>query len=75
MLPLPLTPLDNCLNLVKVVGVLDGGEFPIENGKALQFIYSSKQFKTKGALAAGTATTNVYRNAHFKKTMKAMQTP
>ncbi|KAH0737927.1 hypothetical protein KY290_036632 [Solanum tuberosum] len=50
-------------------------EFPIENGKALQFIYSSKQFKTKGALAAGTATTNVYRNAHFKKTMKAMQTP
>ncbi|KAL0464889.1 UNVERIFIED_CONTAM: Jasmonoyl--L-amino acid synthetase JAR4 [Sesamum latifolium] len=45
------------------------------NGKALQFIYSSKQFKTKGGLTAGTATTNVYRNAQFKKTMKAMQTP
>lgn len=41
----------------------------------MQFIYSSKQFKTKGGLAAGTATTNVYRNAKFKKTMKAMQTP
>ncbi|KAG5595437.1 hypothetical protein H5410_036669, partial [Solanum commersonii] len=33
-------------------------EFPIENRKALQFISSSKQFKTKGGLAAGTATTN-----------------
>lgn len=41
----------------------------------MQFIYSSKQFKTKGGLAAGTATTNVYRNAEFKKTMRAMQTP
>ncbi|KAM7476505.1 hypothetical protein LguiB_023748 [Lonicera macranthoides] len=48
-------------------------EFPILNGKALQFIYSSKQFKTKGCLTAGTATTNVIRNSHFKKTMKSMQ--
>ncbi|XP_073311772.1 jasmonoyl--L-amino acid synthetase JAR6-like isoform X2 [Primulina huaijiensis] len=50
-------------------------EYPIGNGKALQFIYSSKQFKTKGGLTAGTATTNVYRNPQFKKTMSAMQTP
>nr|WQG15584.1 jasmonyl-isoleucine synthase [Catharanthus roseus] len=50
-------------------------EFPVRNGKCLQFIYSSKQFKTKGGLAAGTATTNVYRDPKFKKTMKAMQTP
>ncbi|XP_043716690.1 jasmonoyl--L-amino acid synthetase JAR6-like [Telopea speciosissima] len=48
-------------------------EFPIVNGKALQFIYSSKQFKTKGGLAAGTATTNVYRSSQFKKTMKSIQ--
>ncbi|XP_041001954.1 jasmonoyl--L-amino acid synthetase JAR4-like isoform X1 [Juglans microcarpa x Juglans regia] len=48
-------------------------EFPIGNGKALQFIYSSKQFQTKGGLAAGTATTNVYRNSQFKETMKAIQ--
>ncbi|XP_042518903.1 jasmonoyl--L-amino acid synthetase JAR4-like [Macadamia integrifolia] len=48
-------------------------EYPIVNGKALQFIYSSKQFKTKGGLAAGTATTNVYRSSQFKKTMKSMQ--
>ncbi|KAJ0112492.1 hypothetical protein Patl1_00570 [Pistacia atlantica] len=49
------------------------GEFPIGNGKALQFIYSSRQFITKGGLSAGTATTNVYRNAQFKSGMKAMQ--
>ncbi|MBA0860737.1 hypothetical protein Goshw_020671 [Gossypium schwendimanii] len=48
-------------------------EFPIENGKALQFIYSSKQSKTKGGLFAGTATTNVFRNSQFKKAMTAMQ--
>ncbi|GER37910.1 auxin-responsive GH3 family protein [Striga asiatica] len=39
------------------------------------FRNSSKQFKTKGGLSAGTATTNVYRNSKFKKTMKSMQTP
>ncbi|KAG4119758.1 hypothetical protein ERO13_D11G100300v2 [Gossypium hirsutum] len=48
-------------------------EFPIENGKALQFIYSSKHSKTKGGLFAGTATTNVFRNPQFKKAMTAMQ--
>ncbi|CAI9292103.1 unnamed protein product [Lactuca saligna] len=50
-------------------------EFPIGNGKSLSFIYGSKQFKTKGGLLAGTATTNVYRSEQFKKTMLAMQTP
>ncbi|MBA0548770.1 hypothetical protein Golob_019848, partial [Gossypium lobatum] len=48
-------------------------EFPVKNGKALQFIYSSKQSRTKGGLFAGTATTNVFRNSQFKKAMKAMQ--
>ncbi|PPS19803.1 hypothetical protein GOBAR_AA00767 [Gossypium barbadense] len=44
-----------------------------QNGKALQFIYSSKQSRTKGGLFAGTATTNVFRNSQFKKAMKVMQ--
>ncbi|RYR02625.1 hypothetical protein Ahy_B06g081426 isoform C [Arachis hypogaea] len=48
-------------------------EFPIKNGKALSFIYSSKQFKTKGGVAAGTATTNVFRNSRYKREMKALQ--
>ncbi|XP_044503739.1 jasmonoyl--L-amino acid synthetase JAR6-like [Mangifera indica] len=47
-------------------------EFPIGNGKALQFIYSSRQFITKGGLNAVTATTNIYRNLQFKSLMKAI---
>lgn len=66
--------MESTMQIFKTSFAFRNREFPIENGKALQFIYSSKQFKTKGGLAAGTATTNVYRNAHFKKTMKAMQT-
>ncbi|KAK1321517.1 putative indole-3-acetic acid-amido synthetase GH3.5 [Acorus calamus] len=45
-------------------------EFPIKNGKALQFIYSGKQFKTRGGLTASTATTHVFRCDQFKNTMK-----
>ncbi|MBA0694662.1 hypothetical protein Goari_004938 [Gossypium aridum] len=37
------------------------------------FIYSSKQSKKKWGLFAGTTTTNVFRNSHFKKEMKVMQ--
>ncbi|XP_058096072.1 jasmonoyl--L-amino acid synthetase JAR4-like [Magnolia sinica] len=48
-------------------------EFPIGEGKALQFIYSSKQSTTKGGLTASTATTNVYRCSQFKNTMKDIQ--
>ncbi|CAM0880462.1 unnamed protein product [Alopecurus aequalis] len=48
-------------------------EFPVEKGKALQFIYSSRQFKTKGGLTATTATTNVYRSEEFKATMRDLQ--
>ncbi|XP_047060215.1 jasmonoyl--L-amino acid synthetase GH3.3-like [Lolium rigidum] len=48
-------------------------EFPVENGKALQFIYSSRQFTTKGGLTATTATTNVYRSEAFKATMRDVQ--
>lgn len=48
-------------------------EFPIKNGKALSFIYGSKQFKTKGGIAAGTATSNVFRSAGYKCGMRALQ--
>ncbi|XP_074570706.1 jasmonoyl--L-amino acid synthetase GH3.5-like [Curcuma longa] len=48
-------------------------EYPIGDGKALQFIYGSKQFKTKGGLTATTATTNVYMSEQFKCTMKDIQ--
>ncbi|XP_028808501.1 indole-3-acetic acid-amido synthetase GH3.10 [Neltuma alba] len=37
-----------------------------EGGRILEFIYSSKQFKTKGGLTAGTATTHYYASQEFK---------
>ncbi|KAF3652031.1 putative indole-3-acetic acid-amido synthetase GH3.5 [Capsicum annuum] len=37
-----------------------------EGGKVLEFIYSSKQYKTKGGLIAGTATTHYYASEEFK---------
>lgn len=41
--------------------------YPIrEGGRILEFIYSSKQFKTKGGLTAGTATTHYYESDEFK---------
>ncbi|XP_011093476.1 jasmonic acid-amido synthetase JAR1-like isoform X2 [Sesamum indicum] len=67
--------MESTMQIFKTSFAFRNREYPIGNGKALQFIYSSKQFKTKGGLTAGTATTNVYRNAQFKKTMKVMQTP
>ncbi|KHN35368.1 Putative indole-3-acetic acid-amido synthetase GH3.5 [Glycine soja] len=48
-------------------------EFPIKNGKALSFIYGSKQLKTKGGLAARTATSNVFCSAGYKCAMRALQ--
>lgn len=66
---------ENTMQIYRTSFAFRNREFPIGNGKALQFIYGSKQFKTKGGLSAGTATTNVYRSAQFRKTMKSLQTP
>ncbi|RDX83685.1 Indole-3-acetic acid-amido synthetase GH3.10, partial [Mucuna pruriens] len=41
--------------------------YPIrEGGRILEFIYSSNQFKTKGGLTVGTATTHYYASEEFK---------
>ncbi|KAJ7951268.1 jasmonic acid-amido synthetase JAR1-like [Quillaja saponaria] len=64
--------IDATMQIYRTSFAFRNREIPIGNGKALQFIYSSKQFKTKGGLTAGTATTNVYRNSLFKSTMKAI---
>lgn len=37
-----------------------------EGGRILEFIYSSKEFKTKGGITAGTATTHYYNSEEFK---------
>ncbi|XP_076898268.1 indole-3-acetic acid-amido synthetase GH3.10-like [Bidens hawaiensis] len=43
-----------------------------EGGKILEFIYGSKQFKTKGGFSAGTATTHYFASPEFK--LKQQQT-
>lgn len=41
--------------------------YPTREGRRiLEFIYSSKQFKTKGGLISGTATTHYYASQEFK---------
>ncbi|GLT84726.1 hypothetical protein SLE2022_029420 [Rubroshorea leprosula] len=65
--------METTLQMYRTSYAFRNREFPISNGKALQFYYSSKQSKTNGGLAAGTATTNVFRNARFKNAMRAMQ--
>lgn len=65
--------MDSTMQIYRTSFAFRNREYPIKNGKALQFIYSSKQFQTKGGLAAGTATTNVFRNSQYKKTMSSMQ--
>ncbi|XP_038897040.1 jasmonoyl--L-amino acid synthetase JAR6 [Benincasa hispida] len=65
--------LETTMQIYRTSFAFRNKEVPIRNGKALQFIYSSKALKTGGGLAAGTATTNVYRSAKFKSTMKAIQ--
>lgn len=48
-------------------------EYPIGEGKALQFVYGSKQVVTKGGILATTATTNLYRSQRYKEGMKDIQ--
>ncbi|KAL2345887.1 hypothetical protein Fmac_007172 [Flemingia macrophylla] len=65
------------LSVIKVTWHSSGklekaSEFPIKNGKALSFVYGSKQFQTKGGLAA-SATSNVFRSAGYKCGMRALQ--
>ncbi|KAI4328885.1 hypothetical protein L6164_021206 [Bauhinia variegata] len=64
---------DTTMQIYKTSFVHRNREFPINNGKALNFIYGSKHFKTKGGLFAGTATTNVFRNSRYKWIMKVVQ--
>ncbi|CAD6233501.1 unnamed protein product [Miscanthus lutarioriparius] len=50
--------------------------FPIEGGgKALRFVYGSRQFTTKGGLTAATATTHLYRNEEYKAAVRDIQLP
>uniref|UniRef100_A0A6N2NDE3 Uncharacterized protein n=1 Tax=Salix viminalis TaxID=40686 RepID=A0A6N2NDE3_SALVM len=65
--------MENTLQIFRTSFAFRNREFPLEKGKSLQFVYSSKPGKTKGGLGAGTATTNLYRNSKYKSGMKAIQ--
>ncbi|WRX08974.1 GH3 family - like 2 [Theobroma cacao] len=65
--------METTLQIYRTSYAFRNREFPVGKGKALQFIYSSKQSTTKGGLFAGTATTNVFRNSQFKNAMQAIQ--
>ncbi|CAO2181416.1 unnamed protein product [Urochloa humidicola] len=50
--------------------------FPVgDGGKSLQFIYGSRQLKTKGGLTATTATTNLYLTEGYKYAVRDIQLP
>lgn len=61
------------LQMFKLAAAYRSRVYPTrEGGKILEFIYGSKQFKTKGGLSAGTATTHYFASPEFK--LKQQQT-
>ncbi|OIW02323.1 hypothetical protein TanjilG_11217 [Lupinus angustifolius] len=47
-------------------------EFPIKNGKALSFNYSSKQSQTKGGIKTGSATSHLFRHKGYTQAKAAI---
>ncbi|KAJ0812236.1 putative GH3 family protein [Helianthus annuus] len=61
------------LQIFKLAAAYRSRVYPMrEGGKILEFIYGSKQFKTKGGISAGTATTHYFASQEFK--LKQQQT-
>ncbi|KAF8694375.1 hypothetical protein HU200_038299 [Digitaria exilis] len=66
--------IENTLQINHTSYAFRNREYPIGKGKALQFIYSSKQVVTKGGILITTATTNLYQGPRYKEGMKDIQT-
>ncbi|KAG1346481.1 putative Jasmonic acid-amido synthetase JAR1 [Cocos nucifera] len=62
--------LQSTVQIYRISFAFRNREYPIGNGKALQFIYSSMEMKTNGGLTAAAATTNIYRSGQFKRILK-----
>ncbi|XP_042519724.1 indole-3-acetic acid-amido synthetase GH3.10 [Macadamia integrifolia] len=61
------------LQMFRLAAAYRSRVYPVrEGGRILEFIYSSKQFQTKGGLKVGTATTHYYASEEFK--IKQMKT-
>eukprot|EP01018_Ginkgo_biloba_P015012 Gb_14667 [translate_table: standard] len=64
--------LDSTLQMFRLAAAYRARAFPTKpGGRILEFIYSGKQFYTKGGLVAGTATTNYFRSEHFKQKQRS----
>ncbi|KAK1304056.1 putative indole-3-acetic acid-amido synthetase GH3.5 [Acorus calamus] len=60
------------LDIFKLAAAYRSRIYPIRaGGRILEFIYSSKQFKTKGGLSVGTATTHYFASEEFKSKQKS----
>ncbi|KAJ0965999.1 hypothetical protein J5N97_027137 [Dioscorea zingiberensis] len=60
------------LQIFKLAAAHRSRVFPLRaGGRILEFIYSSKQFKTKGGLTVGTATTHYFASEEFKAKQKS----
>ncbi|KAL6609449.1 hypothetical protein ACP70R_039418 [Stipagrostis hirtigluma subsp. patula] len=62
--------LETTLQIFRTSYAFRNREYPVGKGKALQFIYGSKQMVTKGGILATTATTNLYRRPRYKEGME-----
>lgn len=59
------------LQIFRLAAAYRSRMLPLRNqGRALEFIYSSKQFQTQGGLTVGTATTHYYASEEFKLKQK-----
>ncbi|XP_010523788.1 PREDICTED: jasmonic acid-amido synthetase JAR1-like [Tarenaya hassleriana] len=65
--------MENTLQLFRTAFAFRNRDFPIGYGKALQFIFSSKQYISEGGVPVGTATTNLYRNPKFKAGLQSIR--
>ncbi|KAI5421973.1 jasmonoyl--L-amino acid synthetase JAR6 [Lathyrus oleraceus] len=50
-------------------------EFPIQDGKALNFIYSSNFTQRKGGVIYGSATGHLFKSPGFKPLLQALKSP
>ncbi|KAH7675848.1 GH3 family protein [Dioscorea alata] len=62
------------LQIFKLAAAHRSRVFPLRaGGRILELIYSSKQFKTKGGVTAGTATTHYYASEEFRAKQKCTE--
>ncbi|TYG36617.1 hypothetical protein ES288_D13G078000v1 [Gossypium darwinii] len=66
LLPFTRHSSQTTLQIYRLAAAYRSRVYPIrEDGRILEFIYSSKRLKTKGGLTAGTATTHYYASEEF----------